>query len=228
MENYTQNNINLGSNKKYKLEIKIISDPICPWCIIGYKRLEKALNFYDNNVDTKVIWCPYELNPSMPKGGKNIDHHVADIHNWSMEYIRSLRKKITNIGAEEGFTFNYSKDMQTYNTRAAHKLLYWSKNSGKQTELSLKIFDYFFTHNKSIEDFNVLLSITEEVELDVATAQKVLNDEYYDIKVEEEEKKWDNFGIKSVPSIFINGQYIGGGRTVDEFKSIISKILYND
>ncbi len=97
-----------------EIRIDIVSDVVCPWCIIGYKQLERALQ--DSGVAAKVRWHPFELNPHMAEEGENLREHLAAKYGTTPEGSRQARARLTELGAELGFVFNYAADMRMHKT----------------------------------------------------------------------------------------------------------------
>ena len=149
-----------------KIEIDIISDVVCPWCIIGYKHLETAIQDLKLQNKIEIQWQPFELNPDMPATGEHLREHVARKYGSSREDSDRARKNITQAGAEFGFEFNYFDEMKMVNTLDAHKLLEYAHKIGKQTPLKLCLFAAFFSEQKDISQHSVLLTEAESVGID--------------------------------------------------------------
>ena len=120
------------------LRIDIVSDVVCPWCIIGYKQLERALE--ESGIAARVHWHPFELNPHMADEGENLREHLAAKYGTSPEGSRKARARLTELGAQLGFTFNYADDMRMVNTFRAHQLLHWAEGEGRGHDLQMALF----------------------------------------------------------------------------------------
>jgi predicted DsbA family dithiol-disulfide isomerase len=127
------------------LKIEIISDVSCPWCIIGYTSLSLALNKLVPEISAQLVWLPFELNPQMPAEGQHMGEHLQQKYGSTQADIDQARNMITARGAALGFQFNFRNDGRIYNTFNAHRLLYWSRQFDKQTELQLALFRLYFT-----------------------------------------------------------------------------------
>jgi len=106
------------------LQIDIVSDVVCPWCIIGYKQLAKALEA--SGTPHAIHWHPFELNPTMPPEGQNLRDHVAEKYGSTLEQSEESRIRMTGVGAEVGFEFRFTDDMRMHNTFNVHQLLHWA------------------------------------------------------------------------------------------------------
>ena len=98
-----------------RVRIDIVSDVVCPWCVIGFKQLEKALEL--TAIAAEIDWHPFELNPHMAEEGENLREHLAAKYGTTREESIRARARLTELGDELGFTFNYSDDMRMYNKR---------------------------------------------------------------------------------------------------------------
>ena len=103
------------------LRVDIVSDVVCPWCVIGYHQLAHAANATVVAID--VHWHPFELNPNMVQEGENLREHLAAKYGTTPEGSRKARARLTEMGAALGFTFNYADDMRMVNTFRAHQLI---------------------------------------------------------------------------------------------------------
>ena len=106
-----------------KLKIDIVSDVVCPWCAIGYKRLEKAIAELGFEDKVSIEWQPFELNPGMPPKGQDLTEHIAEKYGSTLEQQQASQQNMTDIGEELGFKFDYFEGMRMANTFDAHVLL---------------------------------------------------------------------------------------------------------
>ena len=198
------------------LQIDIVSDVVCPWCIIGYKRLQKALAMMPGQFDEQIHWRPFELNPDMPEEGEGLNAHITRKYRVSPEQSQSARARITEYGAEHGFQFDYFDEMKMVNTFRAHQLLYWAVEHGLQTELKLALFKAFFSERKDVNDIDVLVAVASSVGLAETDAREVLQSGRYAQAVRKEQKVWQSSGIVSVPTFIFNRQFMVPGAQEEE------------
>ena len=121
-----------------KLRIDIVSDVVCPWCIIGYRQLERAL--VETAIPYELHWHPFELNPDMPAEGQNLREHLAEKYGSTKEQSDANRINLTAIGAELGFEFRFTDDMRMHNTFNLHQLLHWAEQQGRKQDLKQAFF----------------------------------------------------------------------------------------
>ena len=202
------------------MRIDIVSDVVCPWCIIGYKQLEHALD--ETGIEAVIHWHPFELNPHMGDDGENLREHLAAKYGTTLEDSIRARSRLTELGAELGFTFNYTDDMRMHNTFRAHQLLHWSGQFAKAHELKLALFEAFFTRSEDVSDPDVLAAVAAGVGLDAGQARTVLDGGEYAGAVREEEELWISRGITGVPAMVFNGEaLVTGAQGVENYKRVI-------
>ena len=211
------------STSKEPLRIDIVSDVVCPWCVVGYKQLDEALK--QTQTDYEIHWHPFELNPNMPAEGQNMREHIIEKYGSSAQESDASRARITEAGAEVGFDFNFTDDMRMHNTFNLHQLLHWAQPQGHMHELKQALFTAHFTHGRNISANEVLADIAAEVGLDRAEAVAVLEDQRFAQDVRELEQHWQRQGIQSVPAIIFNEQHlVSGAQGVDNFTSILKQL----
>ncbi|ENH7109853.1 DsbA family oxidoreductase [Vibrio fluvialis] len=208
------------------LRIDIVSDVVCPWCIIGYKRLQAALSILSNEVRAEIHWHPFELNPTMAPGGENLREHLARKYGTTPQASQQARDTLIRFGQEVGFSFQFFDDMRIYNTRKAHQLLMWANQHHKQGELEMLMFYAYFCQGQVMDDDEVLLGLTEQVGLNRAECQQVLADESWAKAVANTEQQWLQAGIHAVPAIIIEQRHlISGAQTTENLLQMLREIV---
>ena len=140
------------------LLIEIASDVICPWCYIGKRRLEKALESLKGEVEARIEWLPFQLNPDMPEQGvARADYRRAKF--GSVEKGRTLDARVAQEGAGEGIAFAFDRMQRTPNTVAAHQLIDLAQAQGKAGPVVDALFRAYFEEARDIGDAAVLKEI---------------------------------------------------------------------
>jgi predicted DsbA family dithiol-disulfide isomerase len=207
------------------MKIDFVSDVSCPWCIIGLRGLEQALEQTGDLVDPTITFQPFELNPQMPPEGQNIVEHVAQKYGSTPEQSAKNRDMIRDRAAELGFTMNGSEASRIYNTFDAHRLLHWAAIEGKQAALKNALFAAYFTYGKNPSDYDVLVAAATDAGLDADKAREVLTSNAYAEDVRTDEELWRSRGINAVPAVIINDRYlISGGQPPEAFERAIRSI----
>ncbi len=205
------------------LRIDIVSDVVCPWCIIGYRQLANALEA--TGTAHEIHWHPFELNPSMPPEGQNLREHVAEKYGSTAEQSEESRVRMTEIGAGLGFEFRFSDDMRMHNTFNVHQLLHWAGLQGCMHELKLALFAAHFRDRRNLSDVAVLADVAAEVGLERDGALAVLADQRFAVDVREAENTWLNQGIRGVPAMIFNRRHlVTGAQGVDNYTSILAQL----
>ncbi|KAA3649286.1 MAG: DsbA family oxidoreductase [Proteobacteria bacterium] len=205
------------------LQIDIVSDVVCPWCLIGYRQLARALAA--SGTPHEIRWHPFELNPAMPPEGQNLREHLIEKYGTTPEQSDASRQQITALGAELGFAFRFADDMRMHNTFNAHQLLHWADQHGRQHALEEALFAAHFTDRRDLSDPAVLADIAASVGLDHADAAAVLADQRFAAAVREAERHWQAQGIQAVPAIIFNHRYlVSGAQGVDNYTRILEQL----
>jgi predicted DsbA family dithiol-disulfide isomerase len=207
------------------LQVDIVSDVVCPWCVIGYKQLEAALESAGGRFAARIRWHAFELNPQLPAKGQNLREHLAQKAGITPAQSAAAREQLGRLGDELGFRFNFSDDMRISNTFRAHQLLAWAADSGRQTALKLALFNAYFGERRDMNDPDVLLAAVVDAGLPVEEARSVLAEERFADAVRAEEQQWRNQDLRSVPTFIFNGRYaVMGAQGVDAFARILDRV----
>ena len=211
-----------------KLRIDIVSDVVCPWCVIGFINLQKAMSELSAEVKFEINWKPYEPHPEIPENGYDkklyMQQKFGDFSGKASPY-----KQIEQIGKTLGFDFNFSKAERIPNTFNAHRLLWKAKEMGLQTELSEALFKCYFTEGKDIGSKEILLEVAVEVGMDLDTIKLFLDSKEGGQETADEEMNFIEKSIGAVPTYFINEKYIiQGGQEPETFVSFLNKILIKE
>ncbi|WP_164117548.1 DsbA family oxidoreductase [Sphingorhabdus sp. Alg239-R122] len=213
----------------HKLRIDIVSDVVCPWCIIGYRQLMKALEIVGDQVEPDFFWHPFELNPDMPPEGENSGEHIQRKYGSTVEQSAQARQRIADAGAALGFDFSYTPESRIYNTFKAHLLLSWvGKDMGgaKQTELKLALFAAYFQQGRDVSDSDVLLDVAESIGLDREQAAAKLIDVDHAARVRAEQHFWRERDINGVPAIIFAEKFmVPGAQDAETFAQVIRKVI---
>lgn len=209
-----------------KIKLDIVSDVMCPWCIVGYKRLEAAINELGLQDRIEIEWQPFELNPDMPAEGENLSEHIMRKYGSSREDSAKAREDLKALGAEYGFTFDYFDGMKIVNTRDAHVLLNFAHEQGLQHQLKQRLFTAFFTERKDVSDREVLLAEAQAVGIDSKAAAIALDDTERRSQVVDNEVFWQQQGISGVPTVVFNRtSAITGAHPQSTYKQVLQELI---
>ena len=206
------------------LKIDIVSDVVCPWCVIGFKNLKKAMKTLEADLNFKISWKPYELHPEIPQNG--YDKKLFMEQKFGSSNGRSHYNEITRVGESVGFEFNFSKAKRIPNTFMAHRLLWMVEKHHLQTELSEALFKAYFTDGLNIGSKEVLVDLSASVGLEKKEVIDFLNSEEGGQETADLEMAFIEKSIGAVPTYFINNKYIiQGGQEPETFVAFFKKII---
>jgi predicted DsbA family dithiol-disulfide isomerase len=212
-----------------RMTFDFVSDVSCPWCVIGLRGLEIALERADDLVQPQIRFHPFELNPDMQPGGENVLEHISRKYGSSPEQVRENRAGMKERAAALGFVMNSSDESRIWNTFDAHRLLHWAGLEGGQVALKHALFEAYFTRQQSPADHEVLVQAATIAGLDPKIAREVLSSDRYVEDVRLEERRWLTQGVRGVPHIVINDAYVvSGGQPPAEFERTIRHIAAQD
>lgn len=219
-----------------RLSVDIISDVMCPWCIIGWLKFEKVIAHFEGRLVFRVQWHPFELNPQMPPEGEDARDHVMRKYGVSADQSRASSDKMAIIAEELGFVFKRGPHFRMRNSFDAHRLLSWAgaleapeqdAATGVQTALKLALFRAHFTDNRDISDHDVLADVANSVGLDSKRAAAILAGDEFGEMVRSEEAYWVDQNVTGVPAFILGGRMmVPGAQEPEVFIRVIeNKIL---
>lgn len=183
------------------LTIDVISDVICPWCFIGKRRLEKALN----GRPASVRWHPFELNPDMPREGiERKAYRIKKFGSW--ERSQELDADVAAAGQGEGIAFNFDRQSRTPNTLDAHRVIWIAGERGVQDAVVEALFQAYFTDGHDLSDRGTLAGVAAGAGLDRAEIDELLaSDKGLDV-IRAAEEQARRLGVSGVPFFVVNGR----------------------
>lgn len=207
---------------KSPLRIDIVSDVMCPWCVIGYRQLAIALEA--KGVDHEIYWHPFELNPNMPAEGQDMREHLVEKYGTTPAQSDANRANMIARGEELGFQFNFNDGFRMHNTFNTHQLLHWANGLDRMHDLKQALFTAHFTNGHDLSDDTVLADVAAKIGLDRDEATAVLADQRFAADVRQEQQFWTQQGISGVPAIIFDRQHlVTGAQGVDNYKSMLSQ-----
>lgn len=193
------------------LQIDIVSDIACPWCAIGYARLEKAMDALKDDMDFTVQWHAFELNPDPSGDGEPILPALSRKYGRSEDEMRANQAQMIEIASGLGLNFEKLQERHTRNTFDAHRLVKWAGEHGKQTEMKMAFFEAYFGRAENISNPDTLVYCVESIGLDRDTAREILASDQYADAVRQDEAQYQQAGVSAVPAYIINQKYLVSG-----------------
>ena len=155
------------------MKIDIISDTVCPWCLIGKRKLEAALA-QRPDLNVEITWHPFQLHPDMPPEGADRKEFTAAKFG-SVERARELYENVRLAGEAVDLAFEFGKIKRSPNTLDSHRLIRWSESVGLQNDLVENLFRKFFMEGLDLGDQQVLVEAAEEVGMDKDLVKELLS-----------------------------------------------------
>ena len=203
------------SELREPVRVDVVSDVMCPWCLIGKRRLERAIEATPDLAWT-VIWRPYQLDPTLPPEGKPRQQYLDE--KFGRERAAAFYERIAEEGRKEGIDFAFDAIEVSPNTLDAHRLLRWAATASPDVQWMLKerlLTDYFLD-GRDVGDRNVLLQAAHDVGLDAMKLQPLLESDLDAEAVHEEVAYLQHIGIRGVPCfIFDEKLAVSGAQSPD-------------
>lgn len=205
------------------MKIDFVSDVACPWCAVGLNSLEIALSRLESGVPVQLHFQPFELNPALPPEGEDAIEHLSRKYGASPEQLAATRRVLKERGAAVGFEFG--DRVRVWNTFDSHRLLHWAGLQGHQQELKHALLRAYHTLGENPGEKDVLVRCAVEAGLDSEAAREVVESGRYADEVRAQEERYQQLGIRSVPSIIIDDQHlIEGGQPPEVFEKVLRQI----
>lgn len=195
------------------LTIDFIADISCPWCALGWASLRQALDHLQPDIEADVRLQPFELNPSLEPGGCDVVEYLHQRHGTTAEQLAEMQQTLRVRGEELGFAFPPESSQRLYNTFNAHRLLCWTgaEHPERQAALATALFSACHQSGLAMDADDVLFACVEAVYLDREQAMDVLASGAYADEVREQEAAYAKAGIRSVPTMIIDGRLVLSG-----------------
>lgn len=207
-----------------KIKIDIVSDVVCPWCYIGKRRIEKAMEQLKDQFEFDITYLPFELNPHIPKSGLNQQEYLIKKFG-SIEKYDQITQHVTRIAAAEGLRFNFHKQSVAPNTRDAHRIIWLAKQEGKQNPMKEAFLKAYFEEGVDLSKNENIASLADGVGLPVNRVSNLLNsDEGLNEVIAAEQQNYQR-GVNGVPFYIVNNQYgISGAQPTEVFIRAFAEI----
>lgn len=197
------------------LTIEVISDAICPWCWVFKRRLDRVLEGLSPDLTAKVTWHPFELNPDMPRGGLDRrTYRSAKFGSW--ERSQALDAQVKAVAAADGLDFHHERMERTPNTRDAHRVIWMAGKHGVQDAVVEGLFSAYFNEGRDVGDTDALVEIGTAGGLDGEQLRSMLATDQGEAEVAVELGRAARIGVRSVPTVLLNGTPVFSGAVSDE------------
>jgi len=206
------------------IKIDVVSDVVCPWCYIGKRRLEKAIDQLKNKIDFEVEYHPFELNPDTPKEGVNHKEYLIKKFGGEERY-QQLSNHVVGVAAQEGLKFDFNDTKVTPNTFDAHRLIAFAKKQGKQPEMKEALMSAYFEKGVDLTETKNLIALATQLGMNANDVETFLESEELTAEVKLEEQLNHKRGISGVPFYIINNKYgVSGAQPTEAFLQVFNEV----
>lgn len=198
------------------MKIEIWSDIACPFCYIGKRKIEKAIEKFPHKDQIEIEWKSFLLNPDqVTQPDKSSEEYLAETKGWSVEQTREITENVVNMAAQEGLEYHLNKSVVA-NTKKAHRLIHLAKSVDKGGEMKERLLKAYFTEGVNVDDNAELMRLGIEIGLEKSTIEEVLNSNKYEDEVDHDIYESQQLGVRGVPFYVLDRKYGISGAQPDE------------
>lgn len=198
---------------------------MCPFCYIGKRKFESALEQFAHKDEVEITWKSYQLQPGLKSAeGKNINQYLAEIKGVSVEQATEMNAYVGNMAKEVGLNYDFD-NMKVANTLDAHRLIHLAAKHNKQTEAKERILKAYFTEGTDVSNHEELARLGIEIGLDSSEVSGMLASENYLYDVKQDQQEAANLGVQGVPFFVFNRKYgVSGAQPSEVFLQTLEKV----
>jgi len=211
------------------MKIEIWSDVVCPFCYIGKRKFELALEQFQGKENVEIVWKSFQLDPgTRTVAGLSVIEHLAEKKGISIEHSEKMHENVTMAAAEVGLEYNFDK-AQVANTLKAHQLTHFAAKHNLQFKAEEVLFKAYFTEGKNIDDIETLGAIAEEIGLNKDEAITSIQSKTLLNEVQKDIDEAQQLGVRGVPFFVFNRQYaVSGAQPVEVFSDVLQKVAQEE
>ena len=197
------------------IQLKVLSDPICPWCYIGKKALDKAKHKFPQEL-LNIVWMPFQLNPKMPKKGMERKVYLVNKFGSSDNAIKAYAPILERFNSCK-IECDFTKIKITPNTLDAQRLIHWAGIEGCQSKMIENLFKGYFLNGADLGNKEILIGLGEISGLSKNITKKLLESEEDKETILHIETKYRQAGVRGIPTYLINDDFVVTGAQTEEF-----------
>lgn len=198
------------------MKIDIWSDIMCPFCYIGKRRFENALEKFPHKNEVEVTWHSFQLDPELKTNpGQSINEMLAEKKGWTVDYAKKLNANITEMALQLGLNYDFDNAIPA-DTFDAHRLTHLAKTKGLQNEMEEKLFSALFVEGKNIGDKETLISLGSDIGLNPQEINQMLESDDYTADVKKDIAEAQAIGVTGVPFFVLDRKYAVSGAQASE------------
>jgi len=204
------------------MQLDIFLDTICPYCLIGKRRLDQAIAERPG-LDIEISWLPFQLDPDMPVEGRDRQQHLIERYG-TVDKAMLQFEELSELGRSESIDFQFEKIVRSTNTFESHRMVYFAHAHGLEDKMVEVLFSAYFTEGLFLGDHAVLIALAERVGLDGEQARIFLQSTDAIEALKSDEAQIRSMGIDSIPLYVLDGRIpLSGLQSKDAFLRFIDQ-----
>lgn len=218
--------ISRANRPRAPMKIEIWSDIVCPWCYIGKRKFEKALEQFEHAEEVEIEYKSYQLNPDMETDTEMTIHQYLSANKGiSIQEAEQMTNHVSQVAETVGLNYQLDKAIPI-NTFRAHRLLHLAKEKGLQSQLKEALLHAYFIEAKNVDDHAVLLDLAKGIGLDEIDVQNVFTTDLYKANVQRDIHEGVQLGLQGVPFFVIDRKYgISGAQATETFLNALKQAV---
>ncbi len=206
------------------MKVEIWSDVMCPFCYIGKRKFEEALQQFENKDNVEIVWKSFQLDPEMISDpNKNTHQYLAERKGWTLEYAKQVSQQVATMAKDVGLNYDFDKAVVA-NSFNAHRVSHLAKTYNLGDAMEEQLFKAYFTEGKNIDDKQTLVQLGTSIGLKANDIEEVLNSDKYAEEVENDIAEAQQVGVRGVPFFVINRKFaVSGAQPSDVFLGALNK-----
>ncbi|MCE7040707.1 DsbA family protein [Dyadobacter sp. CY312] len=206
------------------MKVEIWSDVMCPFCYIGKRKFEAALEQFPQKDKIQVEWKSFQLNPAIKtEPGRSLNEYLADAKGWTLEHAAQMNEHVSSIAAEVGLDYHLDKAVVA-NSFDAHRFVQYAKTKGKGDDAEEQLFKAYFTDGKNTADHDTLLELGSQIGIDTNELKTVLEGTEFSDEVRKDIYEAQQVGARGVPFFVLDRKYaVSGAQQPETFLGALEK-----
>lgn len=207
------------------MKVEIWSDIVCPFCYIGKRKFEKALEDFEGKDKVNIIWRSFQLDPHMKfVPGQSVHEYLGKRKGTNTVTGKKMNDAMTAIAKEVGLVYDFDNAILN-NTMDAHRLLHFAKTKGLQNQMKERLFKAYYTEGENIGDAQTLVKLAAEIGLPAAETKAILQAGTYRQQVLTDQHEAQQMGANGVPFFVFNNKYaVSGAQPAEIFTQVLNKV----
>jgi len=206
------------------MKVEVWSDIHCPWCYIGKRRLEKALEQFEHRDQVEIVWRSYQLDPDAPRQYEGtLNDMLAEKKGISPQQAEAMHAQLTTLAAKDGLEYHFER-AKVGNSFDAHRLLHLAAEHHLQGTMKERLQKAYFTEGQAVGELETLVQLATEVGLDSDETRRTLETDAFADDVNEDIHRAMDLGIRGVPFFLFENRYaVSGAQPVELFKTALER-----